>query len=91
VFDTASVRGRPHADRRPTLTCGNDRLLAKLGLLSDAAPLFRDGERVPRAGVLLALPAIEHSGAVEIARDVYGAIGPRSMMGTVSHLSRTLR
>jgi len=27
-------------------------------------------------GVLLALPAIEHSGVVEIARDVYGAIGP---------------
>ncbi|HEU4727468.1 MAG TPA: helix-turn-helix domain-containing protein [Kofleriaceae bacterium] len=53
-----------------------DRLLAKLGLLNDAAPLFRAGERVPRAGVLLALPAIRHSGVVEIARDVYGAIGP---------------
>jgi transposase len=53
-----------------------DRLLAKLGLLNDAAPLFRDGERVSRAGVLLALPAIGQSGVVEIARDVYGAIGP---------------
>jgi hypothetical protein len=53
-----------------------DRLLAKLGLLEDAAPLFRDGERVPRAGVLLALPAIAHSGIVEIAREVYGSIGP---------------
>jgi hypothetical protein len=31
---------------------------------------------VPRAGVLLALPAIRQSGVVEIARDVYGAIGP---------------
>ncbi|HEU4733433.1 MAG TPA: helix-turn-helix domain-containing protein [Kofleriaceae bacterium] len=53
-----------------------DRLLAKLGLINDAAPLFRDGERVPRAGVLLALPAIRQSGVVEIARDVYGSIGP---------------
>lgn len=53
-----------------------DRLLAKLDLLDDAAPLFRDGERVPRAGVLLALPAIAQSGIVEIAREVYGSIGP---------------
>jgi transposase len=53
-----------------------DRLLAKLGLLDDAAPLFRDGERVPKAGVLLALPALAHSGVIEIAREVYGSIGP---------------
>lgn len=53
-----------------------DRLLAKLGMLDDAAPLFRDGERVPRAGVLLALPAIAHSGVVDTAREVYGSIGP---------------
>lgn len=53
-----------------------DRLLAKLGLLDDATPLFRDGERVPRAGVLLALPAIAQSGVVDIAREVYGSIGP---------------
>jgi len=53
-----------------------DRLLAKLGLLEDAAPLFRDGERVPRAGVLLALPAIAQSGLVDVAREVYGSIGP---------------
>ncbi len=38
------------ADRR------NDRLLASLGLLDDAAPLFNSGANVPRAGVLLALP-----------------------------------
>jgi transposase len=53
-----------------------DRLLAKLGMIEDAAPLFRDGERVPRAGVLLALPAIAQSGVVELAREVYGSIGP---------------
>jgi transposase len=53
-----------------------DRLLASLGLLDDAAPLFRDGEHVARAGVLLALPAITSSGVIEIAREVYGSIGP---------------
>jgi hypothetical protein len=31
---------------------------------------------VPRAGVLLALPAIAQAGIVEIAREVYGSIGP---------------
>ena len=58
------------ADRRV------DRLLAYLGFLDDAAPLFRPGTRVPRAGVLLALPAILDSGVVEIARRTYGSIGP---------------
>lgn len=53
-----------------------DRLLAYLGLLDDAAPLFRPGTRVPGAGVLLALPSIERSGVVEIARDVFDSIGP---------------
>jgi transposase len=55
---------------------GGDRLLAYLGLLDDAAPLFRAGTRVPRGGVLLALPALIESGVFDIARDVYGSIGP---------------
>ena len=53
-----------------------DRLLACLGLLDDAVPLFRAGVRVPRAGVLLALPAIIDSGVLDIVRDIYGSIGP---------------
>lgn len=53
-----------------------DRLLACLGLLEDAAPLFRSGLRVPRAGVLLALPALIASGIFDIARATYGSIGP---------------
>ncbi len=53
-----------------------DRLLARLGLLDDAAPLFRDGGRVPRAGVLLAVPALMRSGVFDVARRVYGSIGP---------------
>ena len=58
------------ADRRV------DRLFAYLGLLDDAAPLFRDGTRVPRAGVLLAIPALLKSGLLDDARAVYGSIGP---------------
>jgi transposase len=53
-----------------------DRLLAYLGLLDDAAPLFRSGPRLPRAGVLLAIPALVGSGVLDIAREVYGSIGP---------------
>ncbi|MBM4394470.1 MAG: hypothetical protein FJ087_02125 [Deltaproteobacteria bacterium] len=53
-----------------------DRLMAYLGLLDDAAPVFAPGERVPHAGVLLAVPALVQSGVFEIARQVYGSIGP---------------
>jgi transposase len=53
-----------------------DRLLAYLGLLDDAAPLFRDGSSVPGTGVLLALPYVVESGLFRISRKVYGEIGP---------------
>jgi len=51
-------------------------VLAYLGLIADAAPLFRSGVRVPRAGVLLALPALADSGVLDCAREIYGSIGP---------------
>lgn len=53
-----------------------DRMLAYLGMISDAAPRFRKGARVPNAGVLLAIPALTESGVFECARSVYGSIGP---------------
>jgi len=53
-----------------------DRLMAYLGLLDDAAPLFRAGSRVPGAGVLLAVPSLLASGVLDCAREVYGGIGP---------------
>lgn len=53
-----------------------DRLLACLGLLADATPLFRSGVRVPRGGVLLAIPALLESSVFDIARSIYGSIGP---------------
>jgi transposase len=53
-----------------------DRQLAYLGLLDDAAPIFRDGSQVPGVGVLLALPCLIESGLLSIARKLYGEIGP---------------
>ena len=53
-----------------------DRLMARLGLLDDAPPLFGSVSALPRAGVLLAVPALVQSGIFECAQKVYGSIGP---------------
>lgn len=53
-----------------------DRLLARLGLLEDALPMFGSAAAVPRAGVLLALPVLIASGVFECAQKIYGSIGP---------------
>jgi transposase len=53
-----------------------DRQLAYLGLLDDAAPLFRAGSAVAAVGVLLALPCLVESGLLRISRKLYGEIGP---------------
>src|SRR5208283_1156195 len=53
-----------------------DRLLARLGLLEDAPPLFGSATAVPRAGVLLALPVLIASGVFECAQKIYGSLGP---------------
>ena len=55
---------------------GADRLLARLGLLEDAAPLFGSASAVPRAGVLLAVPVLVVSGVFECAHKIYGTLGP---------------
>ena len=39
-----------------------DRMMATLGLLDDAAPLFANAKAVPAAGVLCALPLLVPSG-----------------------------
>jgi hypothetical protein len=53
-----------------------DRLLAYLGVIDDSAPMFRDAQTVPHAGVLLALPALLSTGVLDAAREVWGSIGP---------------
>jgi hypothetical protein len=57
------------------LNRSGDRLMAQLGLLDDAAPLFAPGV-VPQGGVLLAVPMLINSGIFDIADTVYGSIGP---------------
>ncbi|MGH7575115.1 MAG: putative transposase [Longimicrobiales bacterium] len=53
-----------------------DRLLAAMGALDDAAPLFAPASGLPRAGVLLAVPSLVSSGLLAVADKVYGSIGP---------------
>ena len=62
-------------DPDPSDRCA-DRLLARLGLLEDAPPLFGSVTEVPRAGVLLALPVLVASGVFECAQKIYGSLGP---------------
>jgi len=75
AFVSSDVPLVPSMDSDPT-DRRFDRLMACVGLLDDAAPLFRPGTAIPGAGVLLALPALVASGVVECAREVYGSIGP---------------
>jgi hypothetical protein len=62
-------------DRDPDDRAG-DRLLARQGLLDDAAPLFGDHEELPRAGVLLVLPMLLAHGGLDVFGRLFGSIGP---------------
>jgi transposase len=53
-----------------------DRLLASMGLLEDAVPVFAHATNLPGAGVLLAIPALVASGLISVARKIYGSLGP---------------
>jgi hypothetical protein len=52
-----------------------ERVLARWGLLGEGAvPVFTPGARYPLAGLLLALPALEGTGLLDAARQVYGRV-----------------
>jgi transposase-like protein len=52
-----------------------ERVLARWGLLGEGAvPVFTPGARYPLAGLLLALPALEGTGLLDAAREVYGRL-----------------
>jgi transposase len=52
-----------------------ERVLARWGLLGEGAgPVFTPGARYPLAGLLLALPALEGTGLLGCAREVYGRL-----------------
>ena len=77
-------RGETSEDIEPTpvsrdpnpLDRSMDRLLAAMGLIEDAAPVFAPAESLPRAGVLLAIPSLVASDVLAVARKIYGSIGP---------------
>ena len=52
-----------------------ERALARWGLLGEGAePVFAPGARYPLAGLLLALPALEGTGLLDAAKQVYGRL-----------------
>jgi hypothetical protein len=52
-----------------------ERELARWGLLGEGAiPVFTPGARYPLAGLLLALPALQGTGLLDAARQVYGRL-----------------
>lgn len=70
------VQSAPQSLDLDPLDRSMDRLLAAMGLLDDATPLFAKASSVPRAGVLLAVPSLVASGLLSVARKIYGSIGP---------------
>ena len=52
-----------------------DRTLARLGLLQDAVPVFRNGSNIAGVGVLIGIPALIESGVLTAARKSYGGLG----------------
>ena len=76
AFCSAAKEALPTSHDTDPSDRGADRLLARLGLLEDAAPLFGSATAVPRAGVLLALPVLVTSGVFECAQKIYGSLGP---------------
>jgi DNA-binding CsgD family transcriptional regulator len=61
---------------RTALDRSMDRLLAAMGLLDDALPVFARAQNLPRAGVLVAIPALLASGLLSTAEMIYGNLGP---------------
>lgn len=69
-----------------------ERALARLGRLEEAAPSFEPAEAVSGAGVLLALPALLHEGLLEVGASVYGKLrngffGLRSVLLTFAFMA----
>jgi len=77
AFSTISPLAPPaHSSDTDPHDRSADRLLARLGLIEDAPPLFGGATAVARAGVLLALPVLVASGIFECAHKTYGSLGP---------------
>jgi transposase len=76
AFGSAGQERPPVSQDRNPSDRSADRVLARLGLLEDAPPLFGSAPAIARAGVLLALPVLIASGVFECAQTIYGSLGP---------------
>ena len=70
----------------------DDRVLARLGKIPEAASSFEASEAVPGAGVLLAVPALLEQGLIEVGGSVYGQLkngffGLRSVLLTFAFMA----
>ena len=71
----AAAAGEPLPVLPDPVPRDGERALARWGLLGEGAePVFAPGARYPLAGLLLALPALEATGLLEAARQVYGRL-----------------
>ena len=71
----AAAAGEPLPVLPDPVPRDGERVLARWGLLGEGAePVFAPGARYPLAGLLLALPALEATGLLEAARQVYGRL-----------------
>lgn len=52
-----------------------DRVLARIGQLEDAVPLFKDRPCMARVGVLLAMPLLVENGLLEVFSKIYHSLG----------------
>jgi len=80
IEELEPAREEPAADpptrSRDPLDRTLDRFCARLGVLDDAAPIFADAERLPRAGIFLIVPLLVQSGILETFTRLYCSIGP---------------
>ncbi|MCU6479913.1 putative transposase [Arthrobacter sp. A2-55] len=70
--------GEPVQPQLPVLPVpaprSGERAAARSGLLECASPVFAPAARVPHAGLFLAFPALETTGLLQCAKDVFGAL-----------------
>lgn len=69
AFVAAAQVGRPASHDTNPSDRASDRLLARLGLLQDAPPLFGSAASVPRAGVLAAAQTCRFCGGLNVRGD----------------------
>jgi transposase-like protein len=80
------------SDQGVAVKRSEERALASVGLLQEAAPSFEPAEAVAGAGALLALPALLAEGLIEVGEGVYGKLrngffGLRSVLLTLAFMA----